>query len=75
MHMNNLKSFAHGVVSLSAHEVQKLVEIMNEEYGIEAAAENVNILNSGDASISRQERRKREREAKKREAKERQKRG
>ncbi len=73
--MNDLKSFAHGIVSLSAYEVQKLVEIMNEEYGIEAAAENVNILNSRDPSMSRQERRKREREAKKREVKERQKRG
>lgn len=73
--MSDLKSFAQGLVSLSTKEVQQLADIMKEEYGIEVAAQNVDIIGHDKAPLSRQERRKREREAKKREAKKKQKRG
>ena len=73
--MSDLKYFAQELVRLSTKEVQKLAEVMKEEYGIEAAAKDVNVLENGKAPLSRQERRKREREARKREAKKKQKRG
>ena len=63
--MSDLKYFAQELVRLSTKEVQKLAEVMKEEYGIEAAAKDVNVVGSGKAPLSRQERRKREREAKK----------
>ena len=73
--MSDLKSFTQGLIRLSTKEVQKLAEVMKEEYGIEAAAKDINVIENGKVPISRQERRKREREARKREAKKKQKRG
>ena len=45
--MFDLKCFAEKLVSLSTKEVQQLADIMKEEYGIEAAAKDVNILENG----------------------------
>lgn len=73
--MVDLKDFAEELVRLSTKEVQQLADIMKEEYGIEAAAKDVNVIGYDKAPMSRQERRKCEREAQKREAKKRQKRG
>ncbi len=71
--MVDLKDVAEELVRLSSKEVQKLAEVMKEEYGIETAAQEVSIIRDDKAPLSRQQRRKREREAQKKEAKKRQK--
>ncbi len=65
--MGDLKAFAMELVNLRCKEVQELVKILKEEYGIEpkqgAKLENLCVSEN---VVSRQVRRKMEREAKKR---------
>ena len=63
--MGDLKYFAERLINLETKEVEKLAEILKNEFGIEPAGQKVDIQENGKAPISRQERRKREREAKK----------
>lgn len=61
--MVDLKCFAEKLVRLETSEVQKLAKVLKEEYGIEAGAENVCIIENNKTQLSRQLRRKQEREA------------
>ncbi len=63
--MSDVKRFAENLLSSKTSEAQNLMKVLKEEYGIEAGAGEVSVLNKSKVPISRRERRKREREAKK----------